>query len=186
MLPKANRTVANKIGAGLLKVLGWKVTGALPHKSKVIFAVAPHTSNWDFVIGVAAMYQLDLKISFLGKSAIFFWPLKPWLESIGGIPVDRSSAHGVVGQMVDKFEHSEALALALAPEGTRSKIKQWKTGFLHIAHQANVPVVPVSLDFKLKEVRFHPERSIGDDIDDELASIKQIFTVVCAKNPQAF
>jgi len=131
------------------------------------------------------MLALNLKVKFMGKKAIFIWPFKTLLEKLGGIAIERSAQHGVVEQMVEQFEQSEQLVLALAPEGTRRKTKRWKSGFLHIAHQANVPVIPVSLDFAKKEVLFHQGMIISDDIDAELVIFKQQFTHVCAKNPQA-
>ena len=164
---------------------GWTIDGALPEQPKFILAVAPHTSNWDFFVGLAVMFTLNLKVSFLGKASIFRWPIKSLLTAIGGIGVDRSHSHGVVGQIVDAFNDNEQFILGLAPEGTRSKTIEWRTGFLHIAKQANVPVVPVSFDFNKKEVLFHPAVAITGDINQELIEFKQIFSNVCAKNPQA-
>jgi 1-acyl-sn-glycerol-3-phosphate acyltransferase len=98
----------------------------------IFLAVAPHTSNWDFFLGVAVLFRLRIKIRFLGKHSIFVPVAKQFLEAIGGIPVKRSSAHGVVGQVVDEFNANEKMILAVAPEGTRSAIFPWKTGFLGI------------------------------------------------------
>jgi len=184
-IPRTESRFARWLGITVLRLLGWKVTGAFPNEKKFICAVAPHTSNWDFVIGVAVMLALQLKIKFLGKNAIFVWPFAGLLKRIGGIPVDRSHRHGVVGQMVKQFDESEQMVFALAPEGTRSKTLEWKTGFLHIAHQAKVPVVPVSLHFDRKEVYIQPATQIGEDIPHELARIKTCFATACAKNPQA-
>ena len=184
-IPTTSADFSSKVGLTVLNTLGWKVVGELPQTPKVVVAVAPHTSNWDFVVGIAAMLALKLRIRFLGKKAIFIWPFKSILRSWGGIAVDRKAKHGVVGQMVEKFEQSDQFVLALAPEGTRSKTKEWKSGFLHIAHQANVPVVPVSLDFDKKELRFHPAIEISENIEHELTNFKKVFANVCAKNPQA-
>ena len=184
-VPSCHRPIAKRVGIWVLKLLGWKISGDIPNEKKMICAVAPHTSNWDFVVGVAAMLALDLKVSFFGKDAIFIWPFDRLLRKIGGIPVDRKRRHGVVNQMVNVFNNKSQLLLALAPEGTRSKTKQWKTGFLAIAYQANVPVVPISLDFAKKELFFGPPRYISEEIDTELDNIKEFFSDVCAKNPQA-
>jgi len=166
------------------KLAGWTVTKTSPQGAGVAIA-APHTSNWDFVIGIAAKLSLNLHIHFLGKDAIFIWPFKGMLKRQGGIAIDRKHRHGVVEQMVKKFSETDQLLLAIAPEGTRSKTKQWKTGFLHIAHLANVPVVAVSLDFAAKEIFFHSETYIESDISQELIRFKQFYVDVCAKNPQA-
>lgn len=184
-LPTRDYGVINRIAIKILTWRGWSIEGELPSQPKLIMAVAPHTSNWDFFVGIAAMFSLQLKISFLGKASIFRWPVKSLLIAMGGIGVERSHSHGVVEQIVEKIKHSDSFILAIAPEGTRSKTTQWKTGFLHIAKQANIPVVPVSLDFAKKNIFFHPAVNITDDISQELIEFKQIFVDVCAKNPQA-
>ena len=185
VVPKRNNLFTKKVGLLVLKLMGWKVTGKLPEKKKFILAVAPHTSNWDFIVCVAVMLAIDLKVKYLGKDAIFVWPIKGLLESFGGIPVDRKSSHGVVGQLVRLCNESEHFVLGIAPEGTRSKTKEWKTGFLNIASKANIPVVPVSLHFDTKEVRIREELEISPDIEQELTRVKLFYKDACAKNPQA-
>ncbi|PCI60397.1 MAG: acyltransferase [Gammaproteobacteria bacterium] len=183
-VPQTTNRFSQWFGRTMLCLLGWKISGVFPSCSKFVVAVAPHTSNWDFVVAVSAMLALQIKVRFLGKEAIFIWPFKYWLIKIGGIPVERSTAHGVVEQMTKLFEDSEKLVLAIAPEGTRRKTKQWKSGFLHIAHNAQIPVVPLSLDFKKKELLLHTEIMIGENIEQELESFQQIFSDISPKNPQ--
>jgi len=183
-VPTVHRAIGQRLGRGVLFLLGWKIVGKIPEHSKAIYAVAPHTSNWDFVIGIAVMLSLNLKLKFMGKDAIFIWPFKGYLQYLGGIPINRREKHGVVEQIVNQFEQSEQLILALSPEGTRSKTKEWKTGFLAIAHQANVPVVSISFHFDKKEVRFGEVSFINEDIPNELIRIKHNFSSACAKNPQ--
>lgn len=184
-IPRSRGKFSAWLGKSILRLLGWKITGEIPAQRKMILAVAPHTSNWDFILGVAAMLMLNLKVKFMGKDAIFVWPIKGLLIKLGGIAIDRSSRHGIVGQMVQEFKQQDQMILGLAPEGTRSKITEWKTGFLHIAHQADVPVVPVSLDYSRKEICFHSASIISDDIPSELQRIKAVYRGACAKNPQA-
>ncbi|WP_235839698.1 1-acyl-sn-glycerol-3-phosphate acyltransferase [Cognaticolwellia mytili] len=184
-IPTRKYGVLHSMAKKILTWCGWTIKGELPAQSKMIVAVAPHTSNWDFFIGIAAMFSLQLKVSFLGKASIFRWPVKSILAAIGGIAVDRNNRHGVVGQIVQEVARNDKFILGLAPEGTRSKTIEWKTGFLHIAKQANIPVVPVSFDFVKKEIFFHPAVYISGDIKQELVEFKQVFTDVCAKNPQA-
>ena len=183
-IPVNEGKISPIIGLAVLNLLGWKVVGQLPKKEKFIAAVAPHTSNWDFVVAIASMLAMNLRVRFMGKKTLFVWPFNLVLKSWGGIAIDRNAKHGVVEQMVETFKQSEHLVLGIAPEGTRKKTKQWKSGFLHIAYQADVPVVPVSLDFAKKQLEFHPEIVIGDDIPKELDQMKKIFSHVCAKNPQ--
>ena len=182
-VPRRHNLFLSKCCSKLLSRLGWQVTGKLPDRTQFIIAVAPHTSNWDFFLGLAVMFKLQLSVRFLGKHSIFIWPIKSLLVRFGGIPVERSHQHGVVGQMVDLFNEKQPLVLALAPEGTRSKVTKWKTGFLHIANQANVPVVPIAFDFEKKVVEIKPAVTIGDDIEKERIAFQQIFAEVCAKNP---
>ncbi|WP_260679280.1 lysophospholipid acyltransferase family protein [Thalassomonas sp. M1454] len=185
-LPRTNSKLSAWLAQKILKLSGWKVVGELPNEAKVIMAVAPHTSNWDFILGILVKFSFNLKVSFLGKSSIFIWPFSLWLKSVGGIAVDRSNAHGVVGQIVNEFNNQSQLILGIAPEGTRSKVTKWKTGFLQIAQQANIPVVPVQLDFKHKQVMFFTKRMVSTDIDKELADIQSLFSPHCAKKPQNF
>ena len=184
-IPTRKYGLLHSIAKRILAWCGWTINGELPNQPKFILAVAPHTSNWDFFIGIAAMFSLQLKVSFLGKASIFRWPVKSVLTAIGGIAVDRSNSHGVVGQIVQELERNDKFILGLAPEGTRSKTTEWKTGFLHIAKQGNIPIVPVSFDFAKKEIFFHQEVYISGEISQELIEFKQIFADVCAKNPQA-
>ncbi|OUS25699.1 hypothetical protein A9Q98_12025 [Thalassotalea sp. 42_200_T64] len=185
-IPKTEGVISKWLGVHLLRLSGWQIIGNFPNEKKLILAVAPHTSNWDFVIGVIVKMALGIKLNFLGKDSIFIWPFKIWLEALGGIAIDRNSPHGVVGQMIEKFSQQEQLVLALAPEGTRSKVNEWKSGFLHIAKQGNIPVLPVQFDYIHKQVVFHQPRLITKEICDELHHFKQIFNKSCAKNPQYF
>jgi len=173
------------IGRLVLRVLGWRVTGQLPNKAKFVVAVAPHTSNWDFVVAISAMLAMKLSIRFMAKKALFIWPFNYVLKSWGGIAIDRTSKHGIVKQMVYQSQQCDKFVLGIAPEGTRQNTHQWKSGFLYIANQAEIPVVPLSLDFEKKELRFHPAANISSDIDAELIKFKLLFSNVCAKNTQA-
>ena len=184
-VPRLSPSFVQKLATKLLTLMNWQVLGEIPNKKKFILAVAPHTSNWDFVVAVLVMLRLRLRVTFLGKESIFVGPFGVLLRKLGGMPIERSTAHGVVSHLVDAFEHSETMVLGLSPEGTRSKTVRWKTGFLIIAQRANVPIVPVSLDFSKKQVTFLPAQSVIDDIDKELEQFQKLFKGVCAKNPQS-
>lgn len=146
--------------------------------------MGPHTSNWDFFIGLFAKFALGLRVSFLGKHSIFVFPVKRLLENWGGIPVKRDSAHGVVGQMVEEFAQREQLILVLSPEGTRSKVKDWKKGFLHIALGAQVPVIPIALDFSTRTVQICEPLEVTADIDESLERVKQRIAHAKGKYPE--
>ena len=184
-VPRRQGRLSVSIGNFVIKTLGWKVVGQLPEQKKFILAVAPHTSNWDFIVGFSVMLAIDLRTHFMGKASIFVWPFKRLLTRMGGIPIYRDKAYGVVQQMVEHCQNSDEFVLGLAPEGTRSKTKEWKSGFIHIAHQANIPIVPVSLHFDTKEVKFHPPMDISADTEGELQRVKRSFEGACAKIKQA-
>jgi 1-acyl-sn-glycerol-3-phosphate acyltransferase len=156
------------LGQAYLGFAGWRIEGAFPTESKYVLIVAPHTSNWDFTLGVAVLFALELRVSWLGKHAIFRAPFKRLLRWMGGIPVNRSASHGVVGECVKAFRDTPALMLALAPEGTRKGVNQWKTGFYRIAVQAGVPIMPVGFDFRTHTVQlmplFHPTGDLEADL----------------------
>lgn len=184
-LPRRFSSTGQKLGLRLLKLLGgWRLEGQIPAHKKMVIAVAPHTSNQDFFVGIAAALALDLNIRFLGKHSIFVWPVKRLLHSLGGIPVDRRHPHGVVGQVVAEFARNETLLLGLSPEGSRSKVEHWRSGFWHIAKQANVPVCLIGLDYKHKQLVFGPCFTVGENFADDLQLTRTFFQQMTAKYPE--
>ena len=181
--PRGGNRFTGWIGDSLLKITGWKFEGKLPNHPKLVIAVAPHTSNWDFFLGVAVLFALRIKIRFLGKHSIFIPVVKQLLELIGGIPVDRKSAHGVVGEVVQQFDSQEKMILAVAPEGTRSPKFPWKTGFLAIAHQAKAHVALIGFDFARKRVIFGPVFQSKGDFESDMKIVYQFYSTVPAKYP---
>jgi 1-acyl-sn-glycerol-3-phosphate acyltransferase len=184
-LPRRGNAALAAFGRMVLRFLGWRIAGEIPDVPKLVIAVAPHTSNWDFVIGVAAMFALDLRHSFLGKHTIFRGPFESGLRWMGGIPVDRSSAHGVVEECVRAFAASDRRVLALAPQGTRKGSGQFRTGFLHIARGAAVPVLLAALDYEARCVRLGPLVQPGTDVDADLARIEAHFAPIRGKRSRA-
>lgn len=181
-VPRQGNAFTHWLGLRVLGWLGWKMEGEFPNLDKCVACVAPHTSNWDFVIALATAFALRLKISFLGKHSLFKGPLGWWMRRIGGIAVNRSSTHGIVGQVSEQFA-GQPMILGIAPEGTRKKVPQWKSGFLHIARAANVPVLLIYLDYKKKVIGFGPAMEIGDDIAVEMAKIRSFYARVHARHP---
>jgi 1-acyl-sn-glycerol-3-phosphate acyltransferase len=181
--PKGGNRFSGWLGDTLLKVSGWKIEGKLPQEPKFVIAVAPHTSNWDFFLGVAVLFSLRIKIRFLGKHSIFVPVVKQLLEFIGGMPVDRRSKHGVVAQVVEEFDANEKMILAVAPEGTRSQVFPWKTGFLAIAHKADVPVVLIGFDFVDKKVLIGPNFKSSGDFQQDMTTVYGYYKNVPAKYP---
>lgn len=173
--------------AFILKIFGWTVDISVPDYPKCIICVAPHTSNWDFIIGKLAYASVGRKAGFLMKESWFFWPLGPIFRAIGGVPVPRRKKnYSLVETLVEKFNTSSRLVLAVTPEGTRSRTTKWHTGFLHIAMQANVTIALGAIDFKTKEVTItRTFRPIGN-IESDMATIKKYYSGFTGYNPHNF
>jgi 1-acyl-sn-glycerol-3-phosphate acyltransferase len=180
-LPRRGNAALAAFGRAALRLLGWRIEGAIPEIPKLVIAVAPHTSNWDFVVGAAAMFALDLRLSFLGKHTLFRGPFGPLLRWMGGIPVDRSTPQGVVNASVMAFADSERRVLALAPQGTRKGSGRYRTGFLHIARGAGVPVLLVAFDYGARRVRIGPLLQPSAQVEADLARVEAYFAPVRGK-----
>jgi 1-acyl-sn-glycerol-3-phosphate acyltransferase len=159
----------------LLNTLGWKVDADFPDVEKYVLIAAPHTSNWDFPLGILAAKAINIKVNWLGKHTLFRWPYGWFFRAIGGTPVYRDQDLNLIQQISELFSHSERLILALAPEGTRSKTDHWKTGFYHIARAAKVPIVMGYLDHGHKQVGIGGTFYPGDDIEEALDQIREFY-----------
>ncbi len=168
------------------KLKGWKIKGAFPdYIPKMVIAVGPHTSGWDVVVGLAVRKLAPVKQTyFLGKKELFDGPFGWFFRAIGGTPVDRFSSHGVVDQVADKFKKHKIFRLAMSPEGTRKKIDKLRTGFYHIARQANVPVLLVGFDFKKREVIFGELIYPSGNEAEDFKKILSFFAGVEGKHPE--
>lgn len=180
-IPRRGSGPLRLLGRAMLAAMGWRVEGEVPNLPKLVIGVAPHTSNWDFIVGVAAMFALDLRIEFLGKHTLFRGPLGAFMRWIGGIPVDRGSPQGVVEEAIAAFGRVEQHILAIAPEGTRKGVAHFKSGFLRIARGAGVPVVLAALDYGTRCVRFGPTFVPGEDIEAERARAEAHFKPIRGK-----
>ena len=160
------------LGRSYLRLSGWRIEGAWPEAPKYVAVVAPHTSNWDFPLGLAVAFSVELRVSWLGKHTMFRRPFKSCLMWLGGIPVNRSAAHGVVGGCVSAFEAAPALMLVVAPEGTRSGVSQWKSGFYYIARRAGVPIMPIGFDYREHVVHLMPLFQPSGNLEQDLPLIQ--------------
>lgn len=164
------------LARALLRLAGWRlVFDGLPAAQGVAI-VYPHTSNWDFVIGVLAKWAIGIPVTFWGKDSLFRIPLLGrWMRWVGGVPVDRSNPRGVVGPMAqalsDARRDGRFLWLALAPEGTRRRVAGWRSGFYHVTLAAQVPLGLVGLDYARREVGFRAFLMLGGDREADLAAI---------------
>ena len=180
-IPLRNNGFTRALGHAMVKLMGWRVEGELPNLPKFVVAVAPHTSNWDFLVGIAVMFALDLRIGFLGKHTLFRWPFGGVMRWMGGIPVDRTASHGVVAESIEAFMRTERRILAIAPEGTRRQVAHFKSGFLQIARGAGVPVLLASLDYGARCVRFGPWFEPGEDVEADRRRTEAFFAPVRGK-----
>ena len=174
-VPRTGGVISRTVGRWTLSALGWDVTGEIPNLPKMVIIAAPHTSNWDFVVAIAAKLALGLDVRFLGKDSLFVGPLGWVMRSLGGMPVDRSASHDVVKSMVAELARSDRLVLGLAPEGTRKRVERWRTGFYHIAHAATVPIVPVGLNFGERAVQIMEPFTTTGDLDRDIAQLQARF-----------
>lgn len=172
------------IGKFVFAVFGWGFKNEIPNLPRFVIIVGPHTSNWDFVFGVAAMFILGVKISWLGKHSIFRKPFGGILRWLGGIPIDRSSSHGVVDTMINQFKRMDKFILALAPEGTRKKVAKWKSGFYHIATGADVPILMACIDYKNKMISFGPLIYPSGNLNADIEVMQLVFENIRGKKPQ--
>ncbi|MGB0496401.1 MAG: lysophospholipid acyltransferase family protein [Kangiellaceae bacterium] len=164
-----------KLANMILKLFGWKLIGELPSINKFVVIIAPHTSNWDFFVFILVKFACKVKVSFIGKHTIFIGPIGWVLRKLGGIPVKRSSSNNVVTAIVHEFSQREQMIFALSPEGTRSYLDHWKSGFYHIAKEANVPVVTAFLDVKTKNIGWGPIFYLTDDKHEDLKLIGSFY-----------
>lgn len=175
-----------KFSAWLLKKKGWKFDINITLPPKCVIAIAPHTSNWDFVYGELAVRSVGLKAGFLMKSTWFFFPLGYLMRALGGIPVNRKKHTRVTDAVVEAFNSHEKMVVGLTPEGTRSRNEKWRTGFIHIAQEANVPLALAYIDYGTRTVCIDRFYELTGDIDADMANIKQYFSKYQAKFPEKF
>ncbi|WP_238593688.1 lysophospholipid acyltransferase family protein [Endozoicomonas atrinae] len=174
------------LGHFVLRLLGgWKIEGNLPENlNKYVIIVAHHTSNWDFVIGVAVKLITRIRVRFFAKHSLFVWPLGILMRRLGGIPIERDKSINRVDQAITEIKSSEHFVLVIAPEGTRSKVQKWKTGFYHIANGANVPVVPIAFDFQKRKVIMGSPMSLTGNIPSDFERMHEFFLSHPGKHPE--
>jgi 1-acyl-sn-glycerol-3-phosphate acyltransferase len=178
--------VAQWLSIRLLALFGWRVVGQLPAAPRFVLIVAPHTSNWDFPIGVLAMFATGIQLNWLGKHTIFFFPASILLRWIGGEPVNRGTRAGIVETAIERFRTRPQYVFAVAPEGTRKRVEQWKTGFYRIAIGAGVPILTVAIDYPRRVVDlgtlYYP---VGDEAED-LRQLRRRYRAEMARYPEQY
>ena len=158
--------------------------GAFPKDPKFVIAVVPHTSNWDFFVAIGVRTFLKEPIHFVGKKELFNFLTSGFFKSLGGMPLDRRKNENVVEAITRMYGEEEVFRMAIAPEGTRKKVTELKTGFYYIAQKANVPIIPVAFNYGKKEVNFGKPFYITGDIDADLKVLLLHFKGVVGKIPE--
>jgi 1-acyl-sn-glycerol-3-phosphate acyltransferase len=177
-VPRTGGAFSSWFGRAVLGLLGWRIEGEIPNTPRFVIIAAPHTSNWDFVVGIAAKLALGLRVLWLGKDSLFRFPAGAFMRALGGMPVDRSSANAVVSSVVEEFGRRDQLIVALAPEGTRKRVERWRTGFYHIAHGASVPILTVALNWGERAIQIGPPFQTTGNLDADLPLLQGRFAGV--------
>lgn len=185
-IPARGNRVSRAIGRFVLRAIGWKIEGVLPNFPKMVIVVAPHTSNWDFPLGVVALFALDLKLAFLAKHSLFRPPLGAVMRWLGGIPVKRVVREDTVSVEVDAFRRNERWVLAIAPEGTRKFVDKWRTGFYNIALGAQAPIIPVGFDYSTKTIRIFEPVVASGSMETQVEQLRKLFRRDWALRPENF
>lgn len=167
----------------ILKLIGWRVSITVPEEKKFILIGAPHTSNWDFPLGLLAFWTTGLKFYWVGKEQLFIGPLHYLFTALGGIPVDRSHSHGFTKQVAAKFDHHDAMVLTIAPEGTRSRAPYWKSGFYYIALAAEVPIYLGYIDYRTQTMGFEKHLLPSGDLSSDMKIIADFYQDFRGKHP---
>jgi 1-acyl-sn-glycerol-3-phosphate acyltransferase len=186
-----NTIMLKFIGKLILKIAGYKIIDTTPkgvqNYQKAVMIAAPHTSNWDYVYTMAALYALEVPIKYLGKDSLFKFPLGILVRNLGGIPVRRDQKNNLVNDMAKMINESkEQMQLIVPAEGTRSFSKEWKSGFYHIANVAKVPIILGFLDFSKKQVGFLDEFYPTGDYEKDLKNIQKRYIGITPKHPELF
>ena len=167
-----------------LFIFRWRTEGELPDEPKYVLIAAPHTSNWDFFFTLVVAFELNAKIYWMGKDALFKKPYTGIMKWLGGVPIVRSSSHNVVDQTVEQFKQNDKLVITVPPSGTRSQVSYWKTGFYHIALGAGVPIALGFLDYGRRTGGIGPTIVPSGDYVKDMEIIASFYSGIMGKYPE--
>ena len=176
------KTIFRWLALLILKLKGWKITGERPAIKKYVMIAAPHTTNWDFFYGLLMILYFKSEVHWMGKKQIFRFPFGWLMKWFGGVPVDRSRSNNLVQAVVDEFNKSESLVITVPPEGSRSKVDSWKTGFYYIAAGAGVPILLAFLDYDKKTGGYGTLFMPTNDIESDMIKIRGFYKDIRGKH----
>jgi 1-acyl-sn-glycerol-3-phosphate acyltransferase len=167
------------------KLSGWIIPKAFPDDlPKYVMVVAPHTSNMDFFVGVAARKLLNIDTKYMAKKELFVFPIKSLMLSLGGYPVNRSKNMSFVDYMKGLFDQEDEFSICITPEGTRKQVSKWKTGFYHIAVAAQVPIILIGFDYAKKWIVISEPFMPSGTFNDDLERMLRFFEKITPKHPE--
>ena len=182
--PSLLSRLARRALLALYYARGWKAVGAPPEDRRCVIIAAPHTSNWDFLYFLGLTDALKIDAHFMGKTSLFRWPMARFMRDMGGVPVDRSSRHNYVEAMIAEFGRRQQFMLTIAPEGTRGAVRQWRTGFYHIALGAKVPLVCGMMDYGTKTGGLGPAIWPTGDYKADMLKVAEFYRSTTPRYPE--
>ena len=185
-VPRRKGRVLRMMMRALMRATRWQITGRIPDVKKFVLIAGPHTSNWDFFVGMMTLLSLGIEVHWIGKHTIFRGPVGGLLRRFGGIPVNRRQPGVLLRDILLRFENEDQFVFALAPEGTRKKVQHWKPGFHRIARMAEVPILPSGIDFARKTVDFGALFFPTEDVEHDIQTLREYFEVFTPKNPEQY
>jgi len=176
--------ILRKIARFGINISGWTIKGKVPDEERIVIIAAPHTSNWDFILAMLAIFGLNIKVRWLGKNSIFKPGFKLFFEWLGGIPVYRDNPSTLIEKVVNIVKKEKSIVIAMTPEGTRKKVKRWKTGFLRIAKQTQSKILLISIDAPTKSIEIGKIFNPSGNSEEDLAYIQKYYSTFRGINPQ--
>ena len=176
--------ILRKIARFGINISGWTIKGNIPNQERIVIIAAPHTSNWDFILAMLAILGLNIKVRWLGKKSIFKPGFKLFFEWLGGIPVYRDDPSTLIEKVVNIVKKEKSIVIAMTPEGTRKKVKRWKTGFLRIAKQTQSKILLISIDAPTKSIEIGKIFNPSGNSEEDLAYIQNYYSAFRGINPQ--
>ena len=176
--------ILRKIARFGINISGWTIKGKVPDEERIVIIAAPHTSNWDFILAMLAIFGLNIKVRWLGKNSIFKPGFKKFFEWLGGIPVYRDNPSTLIEKVVNIVKKEKSIVIAMTPEGTRKKVNRWKTGFLRIAKQTHSKILLISIDAPTKSIEIGNIFNPTGNSEEDLAYIQKYYSTFRGINPQ--
>ncbi len=183
--PSLSSRLVKRLLLALYDWKAWNLVETYPVPKRCVILGAPHTTNWDFIFFLGTAIKVGIEPNFIGKHSLFRWPMARFMYDMGGIAVDRRAKNrNYVDQVVAEYARRDELALVIAPEGTRSAISEWKSGFYHIAVGAGVPIVPAWVDHATMNGGVGPAIEPSGDYAADLRRIAQFYYSVMPAHPK--